>query len=237
MLLADLGEIAGPLAHEVNNLLNTLTLHLAILEQQAPEASADLDALRRQIRHVAAQVARFQRHRGAGMAGPSTTALPQCAQRAAERLTHLPSRVLGGLGIELQYTKGRTLNEDTIGVWLDLRTDLPEVRGNASDLERLLRLLLVNAIRAAAVGDRQVHVHAASAKRQVQLFIDDGGPSVPQALLANIFEPGHECREGMCSLQLAACRSIIRRLEGQLEALPRNQQGLSVVVTLPSAVS
>ena len=35
--LADLGEIAGPLAHEVNNFLNVLALNVAVLEQLLPE--------------------------------------------------------------------------------------------------------------------------------------------------------------------------------------------------------
>ena len=31
--LADVGELAGPLTHEVNDLLNNLTLHLAVIQQ------------------------------------------------------------------------------------------------------------------------------------------------------------------------------------------------------------
>ena len=47
--LADLGELAGPLIHEVNNYLNNLTLHLALLQQQTPGGlTDDLQSLRRQ---------------------------------------------------------------------------------------------------------------------------------------------------------------------------------------------
>src|SRR5262245_1445318 len=47
--LATLGELAGPVVHEFNNFLNTVSLQLAILEREAsPELLADLIEIRRQ---------------------------------------------------------------------------------------------------------------------------------------------------------------------------------------------
>src|SRR5438874_2589562 len=62
--LADIGELAGPLTHEVNDLLNNLALHLAVIQQVASqELSRELQEVRRQITHVAGVVARLQRRR------------------------------------------------------------------------------------------------------------------------------------------------------------------------------
>jgi K+-sensing histidine kinase KdpD len=61
------------------------------------------------------------------------------------------------------------------------------------------------------------------------LAVEDDGPDVPEQSMGRIFEPGYECREGMCCLELAACRSIMRRLNGRIEARGRLQGGLTIV--------
>src|SRR5262245_46697803 len=62
--LADLAELAGPLTHEINHLLNTLTLQMAVLEQtRSAELATDMATIRRQIRSAAERITQFQRYR------------------------------------------------------------------------------------------------------------------------------------------------------------------------------
>jgi signal transduction histidine kinase len=67
------------------------------------------------------------------------------------------------------------------------------------------------------------------------VVIEDRGPSIPQEDLFKIFDPGREQREGMCSLELSACRSIVRRLSGSIEPSTPPDGGLAMTVTLPPA--
>jgi len=52
--------------------------------------------------------------------------------------------------------------------------------------------------------------------------------------LEALFDPNQKVRESACGLELAACRSIVRRLHGRIEARARPEGGLIVIVTLPT---
>jgi signal transduction histidine kinase len=209
--LADVGELAGPLTHEVNNLLNNLTLHLAVMQQLGSASlTPDLEAIRRQITQFAAIVARFQRRRRQNDRGePDIVNLNAMVSEAA----HL-------------------LPPGTVSLELD--SDLAGVRGFPNDLRRLCRFLLANAVRATTASD-PVLARTQQTTEGVQLIVEDAGPDIPAELLLRIFDPGNECREGMCCLELAACRTLMRRLRGTLRASPRPERGLIIAATLPPA--
>src|SRR5437870_4785824 len=62
--LADIGELAGPVTHEFNDILNTILLHIAVLEQSVPKASGrDLAEIRQQSMRIAGLVRQFQSYR------------------------------------------------------------------------------------------------------------------------------------------------------------------------------
>jgi signal transduction histidine kinase len=211
--LADVGELSGPLTHEVNNLLNNLTLHLAVMQQVGPTTlGPDLEAIRRQITQFAGVVSRFQRRRQRDRGEAPTVDLNAAITEAAAML------------------KPATIN-------LDLEHQLPGVRGHAADLRRLCRFLLANGVRAVGHSGPPVLARTRRSAASVQLLVEDAGPDVPESALPRIFEPANECREGICGLELAACRTLIRRLGGAVEASPRPGGGLVIAVTLPAAQS
>src|SRR5262249_55884451 len=62
--LADAGELAAALAHEVNDFLNVLHLQLTVLELKAPQdARGDLIELQRQAKQLAELIRHWQRSR------------------------------------------------------------------------------------------------------------------------------------------------------------------------------
>jgi signal transduction histidine kinase len=210
--LADVGELAGPLTHEVNNLLNNLTLHLAVMQQMGSTAlTPDLEAIRRQINRFAGVVSRFQRRRQRDRGEAPVVDLNAILAEAAHMLAPAP-------------------------IHLDLDAHLPGVRGHAADLRRMCRFLLANAVRAtaAAAADQSVEARTQGTSDSVQLTVEDAGADVAPELLLRIFEPANECREGMCCLELAACRTLIRRLRGTVQASARPGGGLVITVALPA---
>jgi signal transduction histidine kinase len=212
--LADVGELAGPLTHEVNNLLNNLTLHLAVMQQMGSAAlTPDLDAIRRQINRFAGVVSRFQRRRQRDRGEAPVVDLNVIVADAAQMLAPAP-------------------------IHLDLDSRLPGVRGHTADLRRMCRFLLGNAIRAtAAAAEPMVEVRTQATSDSVQLLVEDAGADIAPELLPRIFEPANESREGMCCLELAACRTLIRRLRGSVQASARPGGGLILTVTLPAQFS
>src|SRR5205823_9475406 len=230
--LADLGELAGPLIHEVNNYLNNLTLHLALLQQQTPGGlSDDLQSLRRQAGHVSLQLQRFQRHRHNATPAAGEVDLNHELSLAAEELA--AEGLSGATGSERIAVTVQRNGEapPEAGVLIQLRPAevAARVRGQSADIRRLCRFLLRNAVRCTPP---TVQATVTAHNDHVGVMIEDSGPSIPPLLLPRIFEPGQECREGMCCLELAACQSIVRRLQGRIEARARPGGGLTLTATL-----
>src|SRR5262245_40558304 len=124
--LLDWAVLGETLAHEVNNLLNNIVLHLAVLEQGGipAEQRAQTAAIRQKGRQAAALIKSLERH---------------C------RSWHPPLASLN-LNVVLRDVvaalTGRSDGESRVPIDLQLSDDLPEMLGEALTLQRLLELLL-----------------------------------------------------------------------------------------------
>jgi two-component system, LuxR family, sensor kinase FixL len=213
--LADRGELAGPLTHEINNLLNMLTLHLALVQQRSPaDLTPDVLAIRQHVTQAADVVLRFQRYGGKSASEPDLVDLNTALREVVEALPNLPPHA---------------------PVVLELDPALPRVRAYEADLRRLGRFLVTNALRALPPTGPAVMVRTRAVEGGVVLQVEDSGPEVAPEAVPQLFEPGGEPREGMCRLEMAACRSIVRRLNGKLQAQPRPGGGLIISAALPVA--
>ena len=218
--LADRGELAGPLAHEFNNVLNSIVLHLAILEPAMPaKLRPDLVEIRKQTASVAALVHQFQEYRN-----------QQCSKR---RLTDI-NPVLEALVAELEQGATSLPHPGPTRVISKLAADLPPVYGNRAELQRLGMFLLTNA-QAASPEQGRVKVRTERDGQFVLLHIEDEGAQIDPDLLPALFETSGSHRKGTNSLELAACRSIVRRLRGEIfwENLPG--KGMRVTAKLRAA--
>jgi two-component system heavy metal sensor histidine kinase CusS len=111
------------------------------------------------------------------------------------------------------------------------------VVGTRSDLQRMLRNLLDNAIGHAPPGSK-VQVQAEVADGQARIAVRDEGPGVPKELRERIFEPffrGEAEREHSgAGLGLSIAREIARRHGGDLVLVP-TERGACFMATLPLA--
>lgn len=214
-VMADVAELAGPLAHEINNFLNVLLLQLAVLEQSIPQdLRGDVAEVRRQGKQLGELVKHWQQQRCRDDQGSRTVPLAQ---------------ILDSLLKSLQPEAAET------PIQLVPAENVPPVLGSSRDIERLCRFLLTNAVATARLTNGTVTIRLASAEGRVHLRIEDGGPTPEAATLLHYFEPDCRRREGTDHLQLAACRSIVRRLRGTIRAEDLPTGGVAVVVELPTA--
>jgi C4-dicarboxylate-specific signal transduction histidine kinase len=228
--LADVGELAGPLAHEFNNYLNCVLLHLAVIELEvAPELQLELLAIRRLGGDVAELVRQFQEHRRATPfvtqgTDVNTAILRTLARLAGQdlRTTPAPTRILTADG--------------EVRLVVQLADHLPLVQASCWTLERLVRFLTSNAMLMGKSGQRCVTIRTEPTDSGVQLDVADTGPSVPPSDLSRLFEPSTCCRPGSRVLELAACKSLVRRLGGKIQAV-NVSDGLAVRVRLNGELS
>jgi signal transduction histidine kinase len=233
--LANLAALASPVTHEFNNFLNTVLLQLMVLSTQVPEQfRADLKTICQQGRAVATLVRQWQQHRAQHRAGPRRLdvnalvreVVEQLAQTTAERATPLYLAEDG---------EPPDAPPNGIAVRLSLADGLPPVEGNPLDLRLAMRFLVTNAAATITARPGSVLVSTRAEGHAVELSVEDTGPPVPPALLARMFEPSAETREGASSLELAACEALVqRRLRGEIQAENSPAGGALVRVRLRS---
>jgi signal transduction histidine kinase len=218
--LANVGELAGPVSHEFNNFLNTLLLHVAVLETEVPEdLRSDLAEVRRQGTNIAAIIKQFQEYRR--------------RQRPPEQMVDL-NRAVRETVATLRLAP--TVPGDA-PVHLELASDLSPVLGSPSDLKRLCLFLLTNTVAATAPGCGRVTVRTQDATDKVLLQLEDTGPSLGPDQLSQAFELCSTPCQGRNSLELAACKTLVRRLGGVIDVENRSEGGITITVELPCRVS
>jgi signal transduction histidine kinase len=235
--LANTGELSGPLTHEFNNFLNIVLLHVALLEAEIPEKlRPELLELRRQGASITSLVKQFQQYRRRLQLIQNEIDVNRVVLDAVRILTGPQSEPAGELVIKLPPSSkiesaglGRPI---AVPVKLALAPSLPPVLGSAADLRRLCIFLLTNAA-AAGQAAGSITIRTEAADRNVLLRVEDTGPSIPVELLAQCFEPTTVGRAGTNSLELAACETLVRRLQGKIRCENRPEGGVVVIVALP----
>ena len=209
--LANVGEIVGPVTHEFNNLLNTLLLQIAVLEHSAPNGlREEIAGLKQHGRAAAALIRIVQQYRRQVSAEAPPHDLNEAATAAVAALEAGPKPP----DVTLRFTPAASL---------------PSVRAAAADLKRLLTFLLTNAV---VSGGNQVAVRTEPCEYGAALLVEVYGASVDAAFVSRLSAPTLSPRDGAPGLELAAARSLVRRLGGNLTA-EQCDGGARVTVELP----
>lgn len=123
---------------------------------------------------------------------------------------------------------------------LDLRVPAVNVRSRRTDLERMLRNLLENAVRHSPPGDK-VTVSASTSSSSVVILVADSGPGVAFADRPRVFEPFWRGTDQQASgapgagLGLAIARQIARAHGGDIELEESPSGGALFRITLPQS--
>jgi signal transduction histidine kinase len=236
--LANVGELVGPLAHEFNNILNTLLLQTAVLGAKAPkELRADLATIRQQGNSLAALVKQVQQYRRALQPKDQHVDLNRILKAVTEELSRneleASTRILPRILVSEQTAQPSQPDRESVNVRLALAPKLPPVLGSVSDLKRLFRFLLRNAVAVVPPGGT-VSVRTELLPGKVFAAVEDTGPSISPQLLAQLFEAGLLSREGTNSLELTACKNLVKRLQGSIRAENRADGGVAILLELPA---
>lgn len=131
------------------------------------------------------------------------------------------------------------LDNARIPLQLACPENLPDVRGNRIQAQRVLVTLINNAIESMAATATQPHcltIRAASDEGgAVVIDVIDTGAGIPPSDLAKIFEAFYTTKEMGTGLGLSLCRTIIEEHGGFLWATPGVEQGAVFRLRLPSA--
>ncbi len=213
-------EIAAGLAHEVRNQLNSLQIHLGVLEQelaQDPPASASaLARVQRMARSLAAldDVVTDFLH----------LSRPLRLAREPVDLAVLLAELAAFLSPEFAARGVRLV--------IDAERGPRTVEADAAELRRLIFNLAINALEATPSGGR-VHIETETRGDELALAVRDTGAGVPDELRTNVFEPFVTGRPGGTGLGLAIARRIAEQHGGTIGFTSQVGQGTAFEVHLP----
>ena len=213
--LALVGGLVSGVAHELNNPLGAISNFAELL------LSGDLDPDSREMVETIGREAR--------RAGEIVRNLLGFARRGetTRREVSLNDVVNRTLALRV-YDQRR----NRIEVVLDMPPDLPEVWGDANQLQQVLLNLIVNAEQ--AIGqDGQITIRGRAAGKMVELMVEDTGPGIPQSALPHLFEPFYTSKPNGTGLGLAITHRIVSDHGGTIEAFNLNGGGARFTVLLP----
>lgn len=218
--LAGLGQLAGGVAHELNNPLTVVTGYAELLaDSDDPAAREQASVIKNEARRMKLIIESLMRFRRASTGGRMPIQIGVLLADIDKLMRH--DLEAAGMALELRVAPG-----------------LPAV---AADGEQL-RQVFVQIIRHAAASmrelpdgiERQLTVEALLESGRVQVTIGDTGRGFPEPSRA--FDPFFTTRhagEGE-GLGLSICYSVIREHGGQISAVNLHPRGSVVTVELPA---
>ena len=220
--LTALGEMAGGVAHDFNNILSAILGRSQILRRNMkdPDILKNLDIIEKAANDGAATIRRIQDF------SRSTT------DRAYENVDM--AQVVQDC---IQMTRTRWKDQaESQGINYEFRTNFTEplcVKGCPTELREVITNLIMNALDAMPHGgemrfDGQVN------SGQVLLTIQDTGCGMDEEVLKRIFDPFFSTKKGEgTGLGLSVAYGIIVRHNGRIECSSRKGEGAVFRVHLP----
>jgi len=217
--LAGLGQLAGGVAHELNNPLTVITGYAELMTDtentQAHDQAAVILNEARRMKQIIESLVRFRKATPGNRGPVSLEVLLQDTERLARH-------DLEGAHIEMQ---------------IQLPEDLPPVKADGDQIRQVFLQVVKNAIGSMAESpegiERRLTVEAAVTGDAVRVTFSDNGPGF--AAPARAFDPFYTTRhqgEGI-GLGLSICYSIIREHGGEISAVNLLPRGAAVVIELP----
>jgi PAS domain S-box-containing protein len=219
--IAALQLLAAGVAHEIGNPLNSLTIHLQLLERRVrklPEKEREqfiqpLSVAQEEIKRLDSIVTQFLR-----------AIRPAPLQRSPHDLNSLVRDAAGFLAPEL---KSRNILLE-----LDLAPGLPILDVDQDQLKQAFYNIVKNASEAMKQGGL-LKIRTASDAGWINVTFADTGGGMTQETMARVFEPYFTTKKGGSGLGLMITQRIIRAHGGEVVLESDPGKGLRLTLRLP----
>jgi signal transduction histidine kinase len=214
--MAAVGRLAGSVAHEVNNPLQAIALHLQLIAEDglSPDSQSQLAIVQHELDRIADLVQRlleFQR--------------PKQGKKTYQHVSQLLADVLTLAGKQLQQAQ--------ITIACNANPDLPPIMAAGDQIKQVFLNLVLNAAQAMPEGGT-LAISAEPQPEQMIIRFMDSGCGIPAQAIAHLFEPFFSTKHSGTGLGLAVSQEIVTAHGGQLTAVNNtNSPGATFIVTLP----
>lgn len=217
--------LAAGVAHELGNPLNSLNIHLQLLERDLRKrgegAAKDKDLLE-SLRVARGEVARLD------------TIISQFlgAVRPAHA-TRSMIRINDVVRESLRFLEPEIKDRDVI-VQEELAEDLPPIPANPDQLKQAFYNLIKNAVQALSHGGI-LRVATSRSDTQLEISFEDNGTGISTEDMAHITEPYFTSKKTGTGLGLFIVQRILHEHGGHLELLSQPGRGTTARIVLPLA--
>ncbi|MCH7848883.1 MAG: PAS domain-containing protein [Planctomycetes bacterium] len=225
--LAAIGELAGQVAHEVNNPIAIISAKTRLLlsdhrSEMSDETAAEIE----KITDLSDRVARIAQ-------GLLSYCRPSGAARMAMDIRH-PIRQALALIEQRASQTGIDIDEDLEG-------SVPNIHANPQEMEQVFLNLLLNALDAMPQGGRltlsarQEHKAADDTNSWIAVTVQDTGCGIPESQRELIFQPFFTTKEQGrgTGLGLSICHGLIQSHGGTIDVESHPGEGTRFTIRLP----
>ncbi|MDR6100968.1 PAS domain S-box-containing protein [Agrobacterium larrymoorei] len=208
--LSAVGQMAGALAHELNQPLTALTNLVNAGRHMISKNTHTVESVQEVLHEASAQALR---------AGEIVRRLREFVKRGETemRIEKLPDLIREASALA-------SMGSGTHGVRTKLKFDprADAVLGNRVQLQQVMLNLIRNAHEAMVESERRELVVSTSRldEETIEISVADCGPGVPDEIAEHLFEPFHTTKPDGMGLGLSICRIIVEAHGGTLQYEP-----------------
>jgi signal transduction histidine kinase len=203
--LAAMGALAGQLAHEIRNPLNSLGLFAALIEEASSEDSSQLKWCR-QIQEAV---------------GTLNTLVCNMLNLARPMDPGLVRLDMGSFLPSVLAMAPSLVQNSGIRLDIQLGSEQSRILGDPDLLRQLLINLILHTVQSMPDGGelrlRTRHVSRTNQKQMFELVVTDTGSGIEEDLIPRLFEPDFSARQGGSGLGLWIVGQIVEKHRGYIE--------------------